>query len=161
MADAPTICITIPSLDGRCWVFIDPAQPSLAFTREFASRQEAGEYASALSKTMAWPLEDAAALPLAAEPAFDAQQAHLNELLWLMTTIVHDDDLDWDAPAFWADAARQQAQVILDVGPALPHEDLAVMLATGAAMLRLATDNMGLSSVDDVLATIMILEDEA
>lgn len=159
MPEAHTICITIPGITGETWVFIDPALPELAFMRQFGTRSEAVEYAQRLAISTGWPIEDAGragAQPMM-PPSFDAQQARINELLLLMTAIVQDADLDWDNASFWADAARRQAQVILSVGQAMHNEDLADMLATGSAMLRLAAERLGLDSVDDVLARIMVV----
>lgn len=159
MTEAHTICITIPGYTGETWVFIDPALPDLAFVRQFASASEAVVYAQGLAETTGWRIEDAATV--GAHPSrpteFDTQQARINELLWLMTTTVHEGALDWDDPSFWADAARQQAQVIFNAGAAMANEDLAVMLAMGDAMLRLAAERMGLDSIDDVLAGIMVV----
>lgn len=159
MGNARTICITLPRPDGGRWVFIDPPLPELAFQRDFATADEAEAYAQQLAGTTGWPVEDALLLPTAdvSPERFDERQARINELLWLMTTIVHEGALDWDDPSFWADAARQQAQVIFNAGAAMANEDLAVMLAIGGAMLRLAAERIGLDSIDDVLASIMVV----
>ncbi|WP_419808525.1 hypothetical protein [Sphingomonas sp.] len=96
MADARTICITIPSISGETWVFIEPALSELAFLRQFTSARAAAEYAQGLTTTTGRPIEDAGRgdpLPLLYGP-FDAEQARINGLLWLMTTIVHDGALD-------------------------------------------------------------------
>ncbi|WP_419808524.1 hypothetical protein [Sphingomonas sp.] len=51
--------------------------------------------------------------------------------------------------------------MIFDAGSVLSNEDLAVMLASGGGMLRLAGERMSLASVDDVLATVMVVGDKS
>ncbi len=154
MSDPITICMTIPALDGRCWVFIDPSRPDFAFNREFATADQAADYARGLAKTTGWPIDDAAGVQSAQLPSvpFDDRQARVNEVLWLMSAVAQQDRIDWKDPAFWAEAAKQNAEIIVDAGLVLTDEDHVVLLEIGAGMLRQGAADLGVSNVDDVLA---------
>lgn len=161
MPELTTICITLPGDRGQCWVFIDPPIAAHWLNQEFPSIDEAEYYASGMSLTMGWPIENAVDRP--AEPdhhiAFDSRQAQINGLLWLMTTVVHEKRINWNEPDFLAHAARQMAEIFVDTGDAMAVADRAVLIALGGSMLARATAEMNLESVDDLLPAIMVVDE--
>lgn len=152
------ICISIPSAAGERWVFVVSPMVDLELNRQFRDYIAARAYAVALHRITGWPVEDHnVSTPDQAEPfTLDAYERDVNEILWLMTTLADESGMDFGDREFWADAARQQAEVIVATGNALSQTNLAVALAVGAAMLRRAALDLGLASVDDVLARIMV-----
>ncbi|MBW6522505.1 hypothetical protein KZ810_03260 [Sphingomonas sp. RHCKR47] len=153
-----TICMTIPAEDGRCWVFIDPAQPDLAFNREFDDQVQATDYALGLAKTTGWPIEDAAGkCPAVPQPvSLSAEKIRANEAMWRMSAIAQMScHIDWHDPSVLAVGARLLADLSVGDGRVMTSEDRTMLIEVGAAMLNRAAEDMGLSSVDDVLASTL------
>lgn len=154
-----TIRLTSPGRGSTRWVYIDPPLPSPALNREFASAQGAMGYAQHLAEITGWPIGDAiltADSPPCQMP-FDDREAKINELLWVMTSLVPEDQIAAAGRVFWAGAARQNAEIIVNAGDALADDDRAVMLILGGAMLRQAAAHLCETSVDDVLKRVMVL----
>jgi hypothetical protein len=150
--------MTLPSADGQCWVFIDPSRPDLAFNRRFASTLQAADYAVGLAKTTGWPIEDATGqcprVPKA--QSLDQHQLCTNEAMWQMSAVAQQPNhLDWNDPSLFAVGARLLADLSVAEGRVMTAEDRAMLIEVGAAMLLRAAADLGVASVDDVLASTL------
>jgi len=156
--DDTTICMTLPSASGECWVFIDPARPDLAFNRQFASTLQAADYAVGLAKTTGWPIEDATGQcprVLEVQP-LDQHQLRINEAMWQMSAVAHQTNhVNWSDPSLFAVGARLLAELSVVEGRVMTAEDRAMLVEVGAAMLLQAATDLGVASVDDVLASTL------
>jgi hypothetical protein len=153
-----TICMTIPDEDGHCWVFIDPAQPDLAFNRRFAARVQVTDYALGLAKTTGWPIEDAAgscpAVPQIV--SLSPEQIRANEAMWRMSAVAQQGGhVDGRDPSLLAVGARLLADISVADGRVMTTDDRMMLIEIGAAMLNKATAEMGVATVDDVLASTL------
>lgn len=155
MAEQTTICITLPGIDGGCYIFIDPPVANMPLSTRFDSHRQAADFAQGLALGTGWPIEDAGAPP--PSPAFTEQEAKINETLWLMTTILQDDQTGWSDEFAAETIAREIAVIVANYGSTLSEEDRGMLLSIGAVALKAAAAEGGHDSVDDVLPSIMVL----
>lgn len=156
MTEQPTICITIPDLRTGCWVFVHPPSDRLPIGRRFTDHGQAATFARDLATETGWRIEDASAPAI--RPPFDARQARINEQLWLMTTLLHDDEIGWSDSLRWEEMAREIGGILVDVEDAICESDRGMLLSIGAVLLKRAAAEAGVDSVDDVLGDIMVVD---
>lgn len=153
-----TICITLPGSHGF-YVFLDPPVDGMPLSNRFDTHRQASDFALGMATATGWPIEDAGLPP--PPPVFNEREAKINETLWLMTTLLQDEHATWSDELAAETIAREIAVVIAKYGTTLDEEDRGMLLAIGAVALKAAAAEAGLESVDDVLPSIMVLDEHA